>query len=139
MPEAAGGGHAVAQGADEIVVHLGHRVLFRQARKLRLEQLLLQVGIVQLGVGVGDFHAVDEQLESLGDGRVVCLALGQRADAGRVVASRRSGRRVRLRPSASKTSLLMTSGCLPTVSRPSSLGELCDRRRIVAIDPDVLA
>ena len=53
--------------------------------KLRAEELLLQVGVVQLGVGVGDLHALNEQLKPLGDGRVVALALGQRADAGRVV------------------------------------------------------
>ena len=66
-------------------VHLGHRVFVGLAGELRFEQLFLQVGVVELGVGVGDFHAVDEQLEALGDRGVIGLALGERADAGRVV------------------------------------------------------
>ena len=49
------------------------------------EQLLLQDRVVQLGVGVGQLHPVDEQLEPLGDRRVRRLPLGQRADRGRVV------------------------------------------------------
>ncbi len=51
------------QRADEIVVHLGHRILVRQTFQLRLEQLLLQIGIVQFRVGVGNFHALNKQLK----------------------------------------------------------------------------
>ncbi len=82
---ATGGGHAVPQGTDEIDVHLGHRIFFVEPRQLSAEQFFLQVGIVQLGIGVGHFHALDEQLEPLGDGRVVLFALGKRADARRIV------------------------------------------------------
>ena len=85
MPRPPAGRHAVTQRADEIVVHLGHRLLFRQAGQLLAEKLLLQVGIVQLGVGVGHFHALDEQLEPLGNRRIARLALGQRANARRIV------------------------------------------------------
>ena len=49
------------------------------------EKLFLQVGIVQFGVGVGHLHALDEQLEPLGNRRIAGLPLGQRADARRVV------------------------------------------------------
>ena len=83
--QAAGRGHRVLQGADEVVVHLGHRVLVLLAGELLAEQLLLQDRVVQLGVGVGQLHPVDEQLEPLGDRRVRRLPLGQRADRGRVV------------------------------------------------------
>ena len=57
--QAAGRRHAVTQRADEIMVHLGHRLFFRQARQLAGKKLFLQIGIVQLGVGVGHFHALD--------------------------------------------------------------------------------
>jgi hypothetical protein len=39
-------GHTMPQRADEVVVHLGHRVVFFLAGQLRAEQCLLQVGIV---------------------------------------------------------------------------------------------
>src|SRR4029077_11629741 len=44
--EAAGGWDGVLQGLDEIVVHVGHRVLFWKARQLRAERLFLGDGIV---------------------------------------------------------------------------------------------
>ena len=62
------------EGADEIVVHRGHRILLGHAGKLGAEELFLQVGIVQLGVSVGDFHPLDEQLEPFGNVRVVATA-----------------------------------------------------------------
>ena len=53
-PEPSRGRHAVAERFDEIVVHLGHRILFGHALKLRLEKLLLQIGIVKLRVSVAN-------------------------------------------------------------------------------------
>ena len=41
-PEAAGGGHRVLERADEVVVHLGHRILVAQAGELLAEELFLQ-------------------------------------------------------------------------------------------------
>ena len=58
MPRPAGRRHPVTQRPDEVAVHLGHRLLLRQALQLPAEQLLLQVGIVQLRVGVGHLHAL---------------------------------------------------------------------------------
>jgi hypothetical protein len=46
----------------------------------------LQVGVVQFGVGVRDFHPLDEELEPLGDGGVLLAALGERANARGIVA-----------------------------------------------------
>ena len=43
-PRPPAGGMPCLQGADEVVVHLGHRVFFRQPGELLLEELLLQIG-----------------------------------------------------------------------------------------------
>ena len=75
MPSPPGRRHAVPQGAHEIVVHLGHRVFLRQPGELLAERLLLRDRVVQLGVGVGQLHAVDVQLEALGDRRVARFRL----------------------------------------------------------------
>ena len=53
--------------------------------ELAAEKLLLQERVVELGVGVGQLHALDEQLEPLGHRRVRGLALGQRADRRGIV------------------------------------------------------
>ena len=79
-PEAAGRRHRVLERPDEVVVHLGHRVLVALAGELLAEQLFLQARVVELGVGVGQLDPLDEKLEPLGDGRVRRLALGERAD-----------------------------------------------------------
>jgi len=50
-----------------------------------MEVLVLLRGIVQLGVRVGQLHAGDEQLESLGVRRVGLAALGQGTQGGRIV------------------------------------------------------
>ena len=73
------------EGAEEVVVHLRHRVLFLLPGKLGAEERLLEQRVVQLGVGVGQLHAPNEELEPLGDRRVGGLPLGQGADRGRVV------------------------------------------------------
>ena len=85
MPRPPAGGIPCLSAADEVVVHLGHRILLLLARELVAEELLLEVRVVELGVGVGQLDAADVQLEAFGDGRVGRLALGQRADGGRVV------------------------------------------------------
>ena len=60
-PGSAGRRHPVFRKlADEIVVHLGHRVLVLLAGELVLEQGLLQERIVQLGVRVRQLHPPDE-------------------------------------------------------------------------------
>ena len=74
--QSACGWHAVAQGADEVAVHAGHRLFLGQTVQLRLEQLFLQIGIIQLRVGIGDLHAFDEQLKSLGQLRIVSFSFG---------------------------------------------------------------
>ena len=73
------------QGRDEVGVHAGHRLLGRHAGELRAKQLLLEVGVVEFGVGVGQFHARHVELEPLGDVRLARLPLGERADRGRIV------------------------------------------------------
>ena len=74
MPMPPAGGMPTFSGPHEIVVHLRHRVFFRQAGELRAEQVFLQPRVVQFGVGVRHFHAVDEQLEPLGDRRVAAAS-----------------------------------------------------------------
>ena len=59
--DAAGGGHAVFEGFDEIVVDL----LLLLAAGLVFEALALDVGIVELGVAGGDFLAVDDEFVNL--------------------------------------------------------------------------
>ena len=73
------------QGRDEVGVHAGHRLLGRHAGELRAKQLLLEVGVVEFGVGVGQFHARHVELKPLGDVRLARLPLGERADRGRIV------------------------------------------------------
>ncbi len=120
MPRPAGGRHAVTQGADEVGVHAGHGILFGKAGQLLREELLLQVGVVELGVGVGHFHAMDEQLEPFGDGGIVGLALGQGADAGRVVEDEDRAGEAALDLGFEQLADDDVGGCLPAVSRPAS-------------------
>ncbi len=83
--EASCGGHADFEGVDEFVVHFGHGVFFGLALELGFEEFFLEPGVVEFGVGVGEFHAFDVEFEAFGDRRVVLLALGERADGGWVV------------------------------------------------------
>lgn len=53
--------------ANEVGIHTSHGVIFRHALQLRLEQIFLQDGIVEFGVCIRQFHAMDEQLKSLRD------------------------------------------------------------------------
>ena len=66
--------------------------------QLRAEQFLLQVGVVQFGVGIGDFHALDEQLKPLRNSRVVTLSLRERADARRIIHDEDRARQAHPRP-----------------------------------------
>ena len=75
IPRPPAGGMRVLQGADEVVVHLGHRVFCLLAGELLLEEGFLQERVVQLGVGVGQLHAVDEQLEPFGHAGLRALRL----------------------------------------------------------------
>ena len=60
MPRPPAGRHTVAQSPHKVVIHLRHRVFFFEPGQLGAEQFFLQIGVVQLGIGVGYFHAVDE-------------------------------------------------------------------------------
>ena len=73
------------QGPDKIGVHLGHRFLLGQSGQLLAKRRLLHDRIVQLGVGVGQLHAENIELETLGNGRVAALAFGERTERGRVI------------------------------------------------------
>ncbi len=55
------------------------------AFQLSAKQLFLQIGIIQLGVGVGNFHPLNKQFESFGDLRPIRGSFGQGTDAGGVV------------------------------------------------------
>ena len=77
--------HADLQSFDEVRVHLGHGIFFRQTFQLCAKRLFLQVRIVEFCVSVGQFHAMDEQFEPLRDVRVVLLPFCQRADRRRVI------------------------------------------------------
>ncbi len=52
---------------------------------LRHETLGLVFRVIQLGVGVGDFTATDEQFETVGNVRVIVVATGQRRHFERVL------------------------------------------------------
>ncbi len=72
--EAGGGWHAVFEGAEEVVVdEHGFVVASLAEAELLFEALALVEGIVELGVGVGDFFAVDNEFESLGELWVVAV------------------------------------------------------------------
>ena len=77
--QAAGGGKAVLQSGDIVIVHLAGiiGVLGLAGGYLALEALLLVDGVVELAEGVAELGGVDEILKPLGEGRLVGLALGQ--------------------------------------------------------------
>ena len=74
------GRHAVLERADVVLVVV-HRLLLAALLgvHLGLEPLLLIERVVQLGEGVGDLPAGDEQLEAVGDLRILVVAARQRA------------------------------------------------------------
>ena len=137
MPRPPAGGMRVLEGPDEVVVHLGHRVLGLLAGELAAEELFLQERVVELGVGVGQLDPVDEQLEPLGDRRVRRLPLGERADRGRIVDDEDRARQGGLRRRASNSSLAIDVGVLAGGRDAGRLGPGLDRREIGGIDAGV--
>ena len=89
--QAARGGHAVFKGVDEVLVDLGVDALGLAGSDLLLEAAALVDGVVQLGEGVAELAAVDEELETLGQVLVFGLALGQGGDVSKAVKSRVCG------------------------------------------------
>ena len=78
-PHAAGRRHAVLERADIVGVELMRLLVTRLAlAALILEPGPLIVGIVQLAERIGELGAVDEQLEALGEARIVTVRLGER-------------------------------------------------------------
>ena len=72
------GGHAVFEGADEVVVdEHGFVVTFLREAQLLFEAQALVDGVVQFGVGVAQLLAVDHELEALGQLGVVAVTLGE--------------------------------------------------------------
>ena len=71
-------GHAVLEGADEVHVDV-HRLVVALVLELELllEAVELVDGVVELAVGVGQFLAVHEELEALGEGGIAAVTLGQ--------------------------------------------------------------
>ena len=77
--------HAVFQRADEVGIEMhGFIITGILVTNLRVEALGLILGIVQLGVGVGDLAAADEQLEAISDVRIVVATTRQRRDFERI-------------------------------------------------------
>src|SRR5579859_467268 len=75
-PDPAGGGHAVLEGAEVVLVDLmGFAIAPLPEPGLFLEAAPLLVGIVELGEGVRDFAPLDEQLPPLHAILTVPLAL----------------------------------------------------------------
>ena len=75
---AGGGGHAVLEGADKVEVdEHGLVVAFLAEAQLLLETAQLVDGVVELGVGVGQLLAADEELETLGELGIVAVALAE--------------------------------------------------------------
>src|SRR3989338_2176571 len=73
------GGPAVLEGADVVLVEV-HGLLVAGLLFLHLfaEALGLVLGVVQLREAVGDLAAADEQLEPVGERRVVVVAPRER-------------------------------------------------------------
>ena len=69
--QAARGGHAVLEGVDEVLIHLGIDALRLARGNLLFETAALIDRIVQLGEGVAHLVAVDEELEALGEGGIL--------------------------------------------------------------------
>ena len=87
VADAARGRHAVLERAHVVVVVLhGLVVAGGLGLDLRGEAALLVDGVVELGERVGVLVAGDDQLEAVGQARVVVLALGERAHLDGVVA-----------------------------------------------------
>jgi len=83
--ESARGRHAVLEGVDEIVVHHARLVIALGPQLHLLEEALLLVdGVVELGEGVAHLAAADEELEALGQARILRAALGEGRDVHRV-------------------------------------------------------
>ena len=81
-----GGGHAVLERAEEVLVD-DHRFVVALVGQAHLihETLFLVDGVVELRVGVGQFLAVDHQLETLGQAGLAAVHLRQRRHFHRVV------------------------------------------------------
>ncbi len=87
---ATGRRHAVFQRADVVGVEAHGLVVAQVLRlNLRAEALGLINRVVQLGEGVGVLMAADEQLEALGQLRVVLHLLGQRRNLQRMLGDER--------------------------------------------------
>ena len=83
--DAAGGREAELQRGEELHVGgVGLDVAPGHQLGLVLEALALLDGVVQLAVAVGQLAPADEQLEAVGEGRVVGAAPGEGGDLGRV-------------------------------------------------------
>src|SRR5690606_42011251 len=81
--------HAVFQRADEVGIEMhGLVVAGVLLGHLGVEALGLILGIVQLGIGVGNLTAADEQLEAVGDVGVLVVATRQRRDLERVLGNK---------------------------------------------------
>ena len=89
--QAARGGHTVLEGVDEVLVDLGVDALGLAGSDLLLEAAALVDGVVQLGEGVAELAAVNEEFEALGQVLVLGLALGQGRDVSKAVKSRVCG------------------------------------------------
>ena len=85
MPRPPAGGIACLSARTKSSSILAIESSSRRPASCLRKSCFLQARVVELGVGVGQLDAVDEQLEPLGDRRVRRLALGERADRGRIV------------------------------------------------------
>ena len=79
-PNPGGGGHAVFECAQEILIDKhGFVIAFFAQGELGFEAFALVDGVVQLGVGVGQFFAVDHEFKPFGEARIAAVFLGQGA------------------------------------------------------------
>jgi cyclophilin family peptidyl-prolyl cis-trans isomerase/HEAT repeat protein len=84
--DATGGRHAVLQRAQEVLVdEHGFVIAALLQFQLLLEALALIDRVVQLAVRIGQFEAVHEELEALGEALIVAVLLAQRAHLHREV------------------------------------------------------
>ena len=110
---------------------------------LVLEAQALLDRVVQLAVAVGELAAVDEQLEALGEERVVAIGPGERRDLHRVAGDERRARSATTRAVASNSSSMILplphDGLYATPCLSASARSVVDRQRRVHLDADRLA
>ena len=119
----------------QLVQQHGLVVAGRPLLELGLEPLQLHDRVVQLRVGVGEFHAADEQFEPVHEVRVPGQFLGEGAQLHRVVDDEGGLHQVRLRVELEQVAQQEARGLLVHVLHMGLPGQGHDLRRILQPGP----